>query len=70
MIEQIMDLASGMVEKPDELRARTLQYAEVASNRMDEVRESVKAYTVRQPMRALGIAFGLGALVGWMIRRR
>ncbi len=70
MIEHIIDRVSSVVAQPDELRERTLHYAEVAQSRMSEVRESVEAYTIRQPMRALGIAFGLGAIVGWMIRRR
>lgn len=70
MIDHIIDRASEIVARPEELREQTLRYADAARNQLSDVRESVEAYAVRQPLQALGIAFGLGAIVGWVIRRR
>jgi hypothetical protein len=70
MIDRIRDRASAIGAPPEELRDRARDYAEIACMRLGEVSESVKAYTVKEPVRALGIAFGLGVFLGWMIKHR
>ena len=70
MIDRILDRASAIAAPPDELKETAREYAEIARSRIGKVSESVKAYTVREPVRALGVAFGLGVFLGWMIRRR
>ena len=44
--------------------------AQAAQERFAEGSQRVKDYVVKQPARALGIALGLGVLVGWVIKRR
>jgi hypothetical protein len=70
MIDRILDRASALATQPEELRETAREYTEIARVRMGEVSESVKAYAIREPARALGIAFGLGVFLGWMIKRR
>ena len=70
MIDRILDRASAIATPPDELSETAREYAESGRVRMGDVSESVRAYTVREPVRALGIAFGLGVFLGWMIKRR
>jgi hypothetical protein len=70
MIDRVFDRASVTAAQPEELKAVALRYADIGLQRMGELSEAVKAYTVREPARAICIAFGLGAFLGWMIKRR
>jgi len=70
MIDRLLDSASETASQPGALREVAQKYGEVARKRLGDVSEWVKAYTVRQPARALGIAMGLGVGLGWMIKRR
>ena len=38
--------------------------------RLNKGTDAVKDYTIQQPARALGIALGMGVLLGWLIKRR
>jgi len=60
----------GLSDTAEELQARALEYAETARTRLNEGSKFVKAYVNKQPARALGIALGLGVVVGWLIKRR
>ena len=53
-----------------ELTELALRYAATARERIAEASDQVKAYVVREPLRALGIALGVGVLIGWIIKRR
>lgn len=70
MIDRVLDSASEMASQTQEFRETAQKYGEVARERIGEVSELVEAYTVRQPAQALGIAFGLGVFLGWVIKRR
>jgi ElaB/YqjD/DUF883 family membrane-anchored ribosome-binding protein len=60
----------GFNDQAEELKARALEYAEVARARLAEGNDFVKDYVTKQPVRALGIALGLGVVLGWLIKRR
>ncbi len=47
-----------------------LHCAATARQRISEGSERVKEYVTREPARALGIALGVGVLIGWLIKRR
>jgi len=70
MIDRILDRRLATTALPEELKATVDRYADLAWERMGELSEQVKAYTVREPALALGVAFGLGVLLGCMINRR
>jgi ElaB/YqjD/DUF883 family membrane-anchored ribosome-binding protein len=70
MIDRAEGAAAGWAPQSDEMKEMALQYAAAAQERLAEGGERVRDYVVRQPVRALGIALGLGVLVGWMIKRR
>jgi len=70
MIDRVLDSPLETAGQSAELRETAQKYGEVARERLGDVSEWVKAYTVRQPARALGIALGLGVCLGWMIKRR
>lgn len=62
--------AEGYADQAEELKARALEYAEVARARFSEGSDIVKDYVHKQPARALGVALGLGVVLGWLIKRR
>ncbi len=57
-------------DQAEELKALAMEYAVNAQARLAEGSEFVKSYVTKQPARALGIALGLGVVVGWLIKRR
>jgi ElaB/YqjD/DUF883 family membrane-anchored ribosome-binding protein len=66
----MQDLESSFGPQADELKERALEYAAVARERLAEGSEKVKEYVTREPVRAMGIALGVGVLLGWLIKRR
>jgi ElaB/YqjD/DUF883 family membrane-anchored ribosome-binding protein len=70
MIDHAEEMDTRWDSQTDELKEMAMQYAAVARERLAEGSERVKEYVVQQPTRALGIALGLGVLLGWMIKRR
>jgi ElaB/YqjD/DUF883 family membrane-anchored ribosome-binding protein len=53
-----------------EVAELALRCAAATRERVAKASEQVKAYVVREPLRALGIALGVGVLIGWIIKRR
>lgn len=53
----------------EEIRAMARQDVAVARERLAEGRDMVRGYVVREPVKALGIALGIGVILGWLIKR-
>ena len=53
----------------EEIRAMARQDVAVARERLAEGRDMVRGYVARAPVKALGIALGIGVILGWLIRR-
>jgi len=70
MIDRIQNLESNYGPQLDEMKEQALIYAASARERLAEGREKVRDYIVNEPARALGIALGVGVLLGWLIKRR
>jgi len=70
MIDRIQDVGAGYGPQLDEFKEQALVYAATARERLVEGREKVREYIVNEPARALGIALGVGVLLGWLIKRR
>lgn len=70
MIDRLQPPETGYADQAEELKARALEYAMNAQVRFAEGSEFLKTYVNKQPVRALGIALGLGVVVGWLIKRR
>lgn len=52
------------------LQDRALEFAATARESVSGGMGKVKEYIGKQPVRALGVAFGIGVLLGWLIKRR
>jgi ElaB/YqjD/DUF883 family membrane-anchored ribosome-binding protein len=70
MINRIQDLESSFGVQAEDLKETALVYVAAARERAAAGSERVKQYIINQPARALGIALGLGVLLGWLIKRR
>jgi hypothetical protein len=63
-----MGAPSGV--RPQNLAGPALWDAAIALGRIAEGTERIKEYVRREPVRALGIALGVGVLTGWWTKRR
>jgi ElaB/YqjD/DUF883 family membrane-anchored ribosome-binding protein len=64
------EMESSFGSQTEELKGKVLEMTAVARERFAEGQEMVKAYVVKEPARALGIALGVGVLFGWLVKRR
>jgi len=70
MIDRLQQLESSFGPQAEQLKERALDLAAVARERLADGNRIVSKYVSEQPARALGIALGMGVLVGWLIKRR
>jgi ElaB/YqjD/DUF883 family membrane-anchored ribosome-binding protein len=64
------DVEAQATNQAQELANVALQCAAIAGARIADAKERIKDYATREPMRALGIALGVGLAIGWWIKRR
>jgi len=70
MIDRIQDVGASYGPPLDQVKEQALIYTATARERLAEGSEKVREYIVNEPVRALGIALGMGVLLGWLIKRR
>jgi len=70
MIDRMKDYESSLGPQAEQLKEKALDMAAVARERLAQGSDAVKQYTIQQPTRALGLALGMGVLLGWLIKRR
>ena len=69
MNDRVQGTKSEFTPQMDEIRAMARQDVAVARERLAEGRDIVRDFLVREPVKALGIALGLGVILGWLIKR-
>lgn len=70
MIDRIQEYETGFTDQAEEWKARALEYAANAGAKFDEGSEFLREYVKREPAKALGMAIGVGVVLGWLIKRR
>jgi len=71
MIDRIRDVdLGGIGPTADAAKEKALDFAAAARERFGQGSDAIRAYTLEQPARALGLALGMGVLLGWLIKRR
>ena len=70
MIDHIQPGVMTYADQAEEMKARALELAGSAKSRLSDANAFVNDYMTKQPARALGIALGLGVVLGWLIKRR
>jgi ElaB/YqjD/DUF883 family membrane-anchored ribosome-binding protein len=70
MIDRIQGFEGAIGPTAENWQETALDLVATARERLARGTDTVRAYTVQQPARALGIALGIGVLLGWLIKRR
>ena len=70
MIDDPGDMGTQAGPGPQNLAGPAIRNAAVALGRIAEGTVGIKEYVRREPVRALGIALGVGVLIGWWAKRR
>ncbi len=70
MVDRVQGFAAGRESGGVEIKERALDLAATAKERLAGGTKTLRDYIVKQPVRALGIALGMGVLLGWLIKRR
>jgi len=70
MVDHSQDSGSGLGVRADDVKERALDFAATAREQFSGATGSLRGYIVKEPTRALGIALGMGVLLGWLIKRR
>lgn len=70
MVDRTQGLDAGLGARAGEAKERALEFAATAREQFSGATRSLRDYIVKEPTRALGIALGMGVLLGWLIKRR
>lgn len=57
-------------DQAEEWKARAMESADRARARLADANAFVTDYVTKRPATAVGLALGLGVLLGWLIKRR
>ena len=61
---------SSLGQPGSDYKEMALDFAATAREQWAERSSALKAFIVNQPVRTLGIALGMGVVLGWLIKRR
>jgi ElaB/YqjD/DUF883 family membrane-anchored ribosome-binding protein len=70
MIGRTEYLESGLGVQVDDVKEKVLELTATAREQMSVGAHFLRESIVKQPVRALGIALGMGVILGWLIKRR
>ncbi len=70
MVDRTQGLDAGPGARVGEIKERALDLAATAREKLSGGTRTLRDYIVKEPTRALGIALGMGVLLGWLIKRR
>jgi ElaB/YqjD/DUF883 family membrane-anchored ribosome-binding protein len=66
----MVDRTQGVEAGLGDLKERVLEVSATVSEKLSGGTQILRDYIVKEPTRALGIAVGMGVLLGWLIKRR
>lgn len=69
MIDRVREV-DGFGATADAAKEKALDVVATVRERLTLGGDVLKTYTIEQPARALGLALGMGVLLGWLIKRR
>jgi len=69
-LQNLQNLQESLGPQAEEFKERAMEAAAEARERMGQGLNLLRGYVTEQPARALGIALGMGVVLGWLIKRR
>ena len=70
MIDRIRGMETGDASQAEVIKEKALDFVATARERLAEGSETIKGFVIKEPARALGLALGLGVVLGWLLKRR
>jgi len=70
MIDRLQSLGQQFGPQAEQIKEKALDWAATAREQLNEGNEKVRNFVIERPAQALGIALGMGVLLGWWIKRR
>ena len=70
MIDRIREAVPATGNPMDSWKEQALGFSAAAQEGFAGGTERLKAFVINQPARALGLALGVGVVLGWLIKRR
>jgi len=70
MVDRTQGLDAGLGAQVDDVKQKALDMAATAREQFSGGTRFLRDYIVKEPTRALGIAVGMGVILGWLIKRR
>jgi ElaB/YqjD/DUF883 family membrane-anchored ribosome-binding protein len=70
MVERTEGIEAGLGIGIGDLKERALETSATVTEKLSDGTRILRDYIVKEPTRALGIAVGMGVLLGWLIKRR
>jgi ElaB/YqjD/DUF883 family membrane-anchored ribosome-binding protein len=70
MVDRLRSVDPGLSDRIDIAKEKALDLAATARERFSGGSDFVRQYIVKEPTRALGLALGMGVILGWLIKRR
>ena len=70
MVDRMQGAEAGLGARVGDAKEKALDFAATAREQVSGGSRLVRAYIVKEPTRALGIALGMGVILGWLIKRR
>lgn len=70
MIDRMQSPEANPEAASDDIKERALEFAATAREQWTGATRTLREYIIKEPTRALGLALGMGVLLGWLIKRR
>ena len=70
MVDRSHSLDPGLGAQVEGVKEKALDFAATAREQLSGGTRFLRDYIVKEPTRALGIALGMGVILGWLIKRR
>ncbi len=66
----MVDRSAGLEASVSDAKEKALELAATAREQFQTGTHLLRQYIVKEPTRSLGIALGMGVILGWLIKRR
>jgi ElaB/YqjD/DUF883 family membrane-anchored ribosome-binding protein len=66
----MVDRSSSLEAGVSDVKEKVMEIAATAREQVQVGTHLLREFIVKEPVRALGVALGMGVILGWLIKRR